>query len=839
VPAPPPLPPKPAPPRVINVVPRSLAGWSVESKVLPNGDVAYIITGGVIVTVSDPTPRISILDMEADRAIVWLKATASASFDNMQKPEGGVTREAEFYLSGNVEIRSQDPKQTHTLRGDEVYYDVTRNVAVAYQADLEFNYIPSANSRIRLPDPVHVKADELHQLSPNLFEMLKGYVYSSHLPSDPGLTVYVSRGTIEQKEVPERTFLGFGPQAVDPITGQPITETQRIFKGRNVFGQVWGVPFFYSPYLQGDVNDPLGPLQSININYSKMYGTAVYVTWDVYDLLGMRPAANTRWYLNTDFMNKRGPGLGTNYDYSGKNFFGLPESPYTGYFRLYGMYDKGFDLLGGGRGVEGHPLYRGRAFWQQNTELPDGFYFQGRFSALSDKNYLEEYFWNEYATAPNQETFLYLQQRQGIFAWQIWNEDRIRNWINETERLPEVDGYMLGQSFPMFGDALANRFTYNAHASAGYYRLETTHVTPPPVGVGEYATNTARFDFWQDLSLPFSLGDVRFVPYATMDLTQYTQNLYGDSAGRFYGGGGLRGSVPFARLFPNVSSELLNLNGMYHKVVLSGNYYVAHSDVPLTTLPQLDRLNDDATDQSLMYIKPEEPIYIPGPQGQLLSNSLQYDPAYYMLRRVNLFSRPETLDTIDVLQADLRQRLQTKRGYPGAQHIVDWMTFDISAEYFPNPARDNFGSPFALVQYQYIWNIGDRTALVSDGWEDPMPNGARTYSIGGYFNRPDRTNFYLGYRYLEPVNSKLCTASVSYVFSPKYAAVASTAYDFGLKASVSNMFMLTRTGKDLQVSMGLTYNAILNNFGVVLMILPNAAAASGKSAAFGSQMLQR
>jgi hypothetical protein len=259
----------------------------------------------------------------------------------------------------------------------------------------------------------------------------------------------------------------------------------------------------------------------------------------------------------------------------------------------------------------------------------------------------------------------------------------------------------------------------------------------------------------------------------------------------------------------------------------------------MATLPQLDRLNDDATDQSVRDIKPEEPLFIPGPQGQLLSNSLQYDPSFYALRKLQLFNRPETLDTIDVLQADLRQRWQTKRGYPGAQHIIDWMMFDISAEYFPNPARDNFGSPFALVQWNYIWNIGDRTAIVSEGWDDPMPNGARTYSVGTYFQRPDRTYFYLGYRFLEPVNSKLLTGSVTYVFSPKYAMSASTAYDFGLNQSVSNALMFTRMGKDLQVSLGVTYNAILNNFGVLFEILPNAAATSGRHAAFGSSMLQR
>ena len=58
---------------------------------------------------------------------------------------------------------------------------------------------------------------------------------------------------------------------------------------------------------------------------------------------------------------------------------------------------------------------------------------------------------------------------------------------------------------------------------------------------------------------------------------------------------------------------------------------------------------------------------------------------------------------------DVRQRWQTKRGYPGFQHIVDWMTLDVSATYFPNSVRDNFSQPFAFLEYDYVWNVGDRT----------------------------------------------------------------------------------------------------------------------------------
>ena len=151
------------------------------------------------------------------------------------------------------------------------------------------------------------------------------------------------------------------------------------------------MPFFYIPYIQGDVNDPLGPLNSINVNYNQMYGTQIFTTWDVYDLIGIPPQPGSRWTLNADFMSKRGPALGTNYDYLGNSFFGLPSN-YVGYIKAYGMYDKGFDLLGGNRGIEGHPPYRGRYFWHHNQELPEDFYVQPQSAAFSDRNFFEEFY---------------------------------------------------------------------------------------------------------------------------------------------------------------------------------------------------------------------------------------------------------------------------------------------------------------------------------------------------------------------------------------------------------------------------------------------------------------
>jgi hypothetical protein len=371
----------------------------------------------------------------------------------------------------------------------------------------------------------------------------------------------------------------------------------------------------------------------------------------------------------------------------------------------------------------------------------------------------------------------------------------------------------------LIGQSLFDLFTYNVRGSAAYAQLRPTEEPPFAYLPTDVRTETGRFDVLQELSLPFSAGPFRVVPYGVLDLAYYTEDLTGNDRGRAWGGGGVRASIPFSRLYPEVQSELLNLNALYHKVVLSGNYFLADTNTTYRRLPQLDRLHDDATDQALRDIRPFQPSLNPE-SGLLLATSPLFDPQRYAIRRL-VDNRIDTLDEIEVLQLDLRQRWQTKRGYPGQQHVIDWMVLDTSASYFPHPTRDVSGTPWAFLEYDWLWNVGDRTALVSSGWVDPVDDGARVFTIGAHLNRPDRTNFFLGYRHIEPVNSQALTSAMTYVFSPKYAMTASSTYDFGTSQSLSNSLVLTRMGSDFQVSLGINYNAIINNFGVTFEILPN------------------
>jgi hypothetical protein len=643
-------------------------------------------------------------------------------------------------------------------------------------------------------------------------------VFSSKLPSDPGLKVYVSNGDIEEVVVPRRTLLG--QPLLDRTTGEVQEDKETMFRGRNVFFDLENVPFFYLPYLAGNANDPLGPVKSVTFGYNTVYGFDVGASLDMYQLLGIQPYPNTKWRLDLDYLSYRGPAVGTEYDYSLKELFGMPAKV-EAFLKANAIYDRGFDVLGGDRPVNDFvpDNFRGRLLWRQNIyDMPNGFSVQTQVAAISDRNYLEAYFKPEWDTDINQELFLYLKQQQDFWAYTVLVNPNIRNWVTEGQSLPRVDGYLLGLSL------LEDRLTSNTRGSIGFFNLHITSDPEPEVSPTDVEDQTGRADIWQELALPFAAGPVKLVPYVQGAVTGYTNDLENDPLTRVWGAIGMRGSMPLTRLYPDVQSELFNVEGINHKIVLSANYFNASENESYLKLPQIDRLNDDATDQALRDIRPQLPFLNPA-NGVFLSTSPLFDPQLYAIRRL-VDNRIDSRDTIEVLQFDIRQRLQTKRGYPGAEHIVDWMTLDLSGSYFPASERDNFGEHFAFLQYDYTWNIGDRTSFVSTGWLDPESQGPRVFTVGLNFNRPDRTSFYIGYRLIDPVDSKALTAAVTYVFSPKYALTASATYDFGTQQSLSNSLVVTRVGSDLSVSAGITYNALTQTFGAVFELVPNLVPAN-------------
>ncbi len=786
-----------------------------DAVVLPDGTTRILFTGGVIVNIATLDGKQQ-TEFATDDAVIWNRGGGKNLAGGFIT--GGTDKtEVEVYLSGNVIIRTSqggtEKAVTQTLRAEQVYYDASLSRAIAIRADLEMT-VPN------IPDAIHLKGAEVRRLDLENWEFLNGSANASKLPSDPGLRLEADRFSLNQRKVIRRNV--FGIPYRDFLTGNPVEGLEQIVTGKNVVARLAGVPVFYLPRTRFDTSDPLGPLVGLSGSQNRVFGTQVYTSFDMFELLALRPPPGHSWRLNLDYLSKRGPAGGTDYAYRIPSERPGEYDIGSGFIKLYGIQDKGFDILGGPRGPEPDPRgFRSRALWRHQQEILEGLYFQGQLAHLSDKNYLEQFYKQEHDLGPNQETFAYLAWQRRNSGATVLAETRLdRPWVTETSWLPKVDAHLLGQTF------LDDLFVYSARTNAGYAELRPTEISPFPVLTTDRRVETARFDLMQELSVPLDLGPVKFAPYGVLDLTEYTNDLTGNEIGRISGGGGVRASVPFSRLYGDVSSELLNLRGLYHKAIFGANYRYTRSNEPYSRFPQLDRLNDDAVDQAYRNIRPIQSQLVPGAEGLALMNSPLFDPQLYAIRR-QVENRVDTRDSLNVLQADVRQRFQTKRGHPGMEHTVDFLTFDVSASYFPEARRDNFGHPFAFLEYGTVWNLGDRTSLVANGWFEPYEGGSRYWNVGAYLDRTDRTNVYFGYRQTDPLNSKAVTLSMGYQLSTRYYVSLGASYDFGIQQALTNSFTLTRTGADLTATIGLTYNAFVNNFGVQFLVVPNLAATLG------------
>ena len=197
---------------------------------------------------------------------------------------------------------------------------------------------------------------------------------------------------------------------------------------------------------------------------------------------------------------------------------------------------------------------------------------------------------------------------------------------------------------------------------------------------------------------------------------------------------------------------------------------------------------------------------------------LAFDERYFAFRQglQGWVTSPnsEIADDLSVIQIGVRQRWQTKRGMPGEERIIDWITFDIGTALYPNSTRDNFGADFGAFNYDFRWHIGDRFSVLSDAYLDFFSQGLRTASVGVQLSRPAVGNVYLGYRMIEgPISSNVITANTTYRMSDKWGVKGLTQIDFGDAGTIGQGLSLVYIGESFLWQFGLHYDASRDNLG--------------------------
>jgi len=735
--------------------------------------------------------------IEADSVVAWTNQYPAPAPDEPARWE--------LYLEGNVEFVLGD----RVAFAERMYYDAINQSGTILDVEL-LTPVEQYRGLARL------KADVIEQVDRNTYLAYGAATTSSRL----GVPRYWLQSESVQIDRVENSLVNnvTGLPLFDANTGEASVEDEYFMNSQNNFVYLNNLPVFYWPRFRTSLNNPSYYIENLRFGNDRIFGTQFIIGLDAFQVLGIQPPNGVDWRVDLGFLSRRGPVLGSEFEYHTGRYLGVPgdvDGRVQGFF----INDTGLDSLGRQRrNVTFDRPERGRLHWTHQHIFSPGFRLQAELGYISDRNLLEQYFEREWDQERDQQTGLWLLRNINNQSFHLSANARINDIFTQTGWLPRFDHYILGQ--PVFGSAL----TWHGHSHVGYGRFDVLDAPTDPrdaavFGFLPWETADARgvrAGTRHQLDLPFQAGPARLTPYVLGDVTYWDQDLTGSDVTRVFGQTGIRSSLPMWRADPTIQNTLLNLNGLAHKVTLDSEVLVAQADQGFGTLPLYDPLDDDSQEHFRRR-------FIINTFGGVLPP--KYDERFFAFRSAiqsNVASpTAEIANDLAVVKLAMRNRWQTKRGLPGEARIVDVVEFDIGGSYFPNAVRDNFGTDFGMLNYDYAWHIGDRLSLVSDGFFEVFSQGLRTTSVGVIASRPGIGNIGISLRSIEgPISANILSARTIYRMSDKWIFRGNTSFDFSSAGNIGQALSFVRVGESFLVSFGVNVNSARDNVGFTLGFEP-------------------
>ncbi|MGL6195947.1 MAG: hypothetical protein ACRC2T_14120 [Thermoguttaceae bacterium] len=765
------------------------------------------------------------VDISADRAVIWAGDT-NELFTRKTELQGNDI-DLEIYLEGNIIFREGE----RTIYASKMYYDVKNQIGYILDAEM-LTPAPGYNGLIRL------KADILQQSGMDKITAKNAYITTSLL-GEPSYRLQSNQLTFE--EIRRPMFDTFsGAAIIDPETGKQQEKKRQLLVAESNVVSLGSVPVFYWPWMAADMQykDSFLYLRDVNFGHDQMFGTQVRTTWNPYQLFNIKnPPEGVTWDISLDYLSSRGLGHGTNVTYSRNDFFGS-AGPTAGMADYWGIYDTGKDNLGlDRRDLTPDQSYRYRAFWRHRQDLRNGWVVTAELGKASDRNFMPQYFENEWDTFKNQSTDLDLKKTTNNRSLGIFASVKLDEFETGTSWLPRLDHFWIGQSL------LEDRLTWYEHTKVGLADFKTGTV-PSNINTNiPYNQNYYRYLDWElapgspndpsapgfkrlsafrevastkhELDLPFNVGPVKFVPYVLGELAHWGEDVYGSSVQRFYYETGVRANLPIWKLMPNYNSRTWYLNGLAHKIDFNADFSYGKSNLDWDSLILYDQLDDYSVENfRRRYTFTTFGGNIP----------LQFDERYYAIRSgiASNVTSPvtELASDLTLLRLGMKNRWQTKRGPTGNRRIIDWITLDTHVNIYPDSAQ-NFGQNVGLIDYNLLWHVGDRFAVLSSGLYDVFDSGQQITRIGCMSNRPERGSYFLGIDRLDgPFTATYLNFNVAYTMNMKYSAEFGTSYDLERGQSVGSSLSIIRTGESFSVKLGTSVDTSRDVWGINFSIQP-------------------
>jgi len=693
-----------------------------------------------------------LLELQADNAVIFLSGEESQTDDGKRSAENMLTGMQAIYMSGDIVMTNGQ----RTIRADEIYYDFQKKTAIAINAVMRnFDTLEGI--------PIYVRAAKLRQMAENEFAADDITLTTSEFYL-PQISLNASKIEITDTTTADQQQGGVSKSSYDA-------------RMHDVRLKMYDKTIFKWPFMRNNLQRPDLPIKSVHLGHDNIRGTFSETRWYLARLLGLQEPEGTDSTLALDYYSERGFGGGIQTEYTRENYFG----------RILGyvIHDSGEDRLGRIRkNLEPDQELRGRFGWQHRQFLPYNWQLTAEASYLSDKNFLESFYRSEFYVGKEQETIVHAKRIEDNWGLSLLGKTRINDFLNTLEELPTAEFHWTGQSF--FDDRLT--FYSDTQASRLRQRYDPSYIDPGSEQFFSFATTRNEID------MPMTMGKAKIVPFvagtvAYEDGLGFYRELDGGLAegqeNVWFGETGFRASTqPYWKVYPNVKSELWDLNQMRH------------------------------------LIKP-------------------YLTAVAYTQNDSVFEQRDTLNV------GISQRLQTKRGLGDKQRDVDWMRLDMDVTWVNNSGDDSAGAdkfiwnkPFIppintfsqIIPQQdrrgsdlfgprrnyfgadYSWLLSDTTAVLSDMNYDMQSGVVQQFNVGFSHLRWPNLQYYIGSRYLRRLDngygeygSNAVTFAVTYVLDPRYTMVYSQQVDFDYGATIRSDLTLIRQYHRLY--WGLTFSA--------------------------------
>ncbi len=726
------------------------------------------------------------------------------------------------YLEGDVSLDQGDKIM---IRAERVYFDFTTRRAIMLDATL------ATVDTVRNV-PIYMRAAEIRQLARGEFAARSVQFSTSEFFTPHyhiGASEVYLRDVSPQLAAPNA---GAAPGSMFDLGlgGGGLQEKTFQYEVKDATININDVSVFYWPLLSGDTSKNIIPLRTLRVSNSRTYGLTLLTDWDIFGLANQTPPEGFRADLNLDLYGKRGPATGVQADWKTADDQGL--------LRSYVLMDQGNDRLGRSReSVAPTQEGRGRLTLRDQRDLGDGFTLQLEGSYISDPNFLAQFFPREFDTGKENETSFYLKKQGdtdtlsflGKFNLMDFTATADRNDDQfSTEKLPEVKYWRIG-------DSLLDLFTYYSETSASNLHMDITNYTPYELGLqqsflgvparvvpvdnspaaktyrayyqslGWTTGDVLRGDTRQEIDLPLQVGDAKITPYATARFTYWDTAFPEGPSGagsttRIWGGGGIRSSMQFWKVYDDAQSTFLDVHRLRHIIEPQFNVFVGGADVSRNALQPFDRDVEG----------------ISGASGTQLS---------------------------------INQKWQTQRGGDGHWRDVDWIALNVSWNQFWN--RDQNGA-FQMMQptrgyyflsrpdlslatssiaVDWVWRIGERVRLLGDANYSLESHNVEQASAGLAIDQSQNLSYFIGNRYVRTLNTDEWTFAVDYHLTQKYELIAAESYDFQAGSNLLSSVTLVRRMPRFYTALTITYDANNADTTVVFTAWPEGMPSAG----FGNQ----